>query len=102
MYRLIGLNPSPYSVKMRAVLRYRRLPMIWDTRSDPREIARKHGLPPVIPVLVMPDSTVMNDSTPLIHELERRHPGDRSVLPPDPGQAFLAALIEDMADEWLT
>jgi glutathione S-transferase len=102
MYRLIGLNPSPYSIKMRAVLRYRRLPFIWDTRSDPRAVAAEHGLPPVIPVLVMPDGTVMNDSTPLIHALEQRESADRAIVPPDPAQAFLAALVEDMADEWLT
>lgn len=102
MYRLIGFNPSPYSIKMRAVLRYRRLPFIWDNRSEAREVAQKHGLPPVIPVLVMPDGAVMNDSTPLIHELERRHPGTRSIVPADAAQAFLATLIEDMADEWLT
>jgi glutathione S-transferase len=59
-----------------------------------------------MPVLVFPgphgrydDAAV--DSTPLIRRLEREHEG-RSVIPPDPVLAFLDALLEDYADEWLT
>lgn len=101
-YRLHGANPSPYSQKMRALLRYRRLPFIWDNDGTARDVAIAGHLPPVIPVLRFPGGRLMNDSTPLAYELERLHPGARSIVPDDPGLAFLSDLIEDFADEWVT
>lgn len=101
-YRLHGANPSPYSQKMRALLRYRRLPFIWDNDGTARDVAIAGQLPPVIPVLRFPGGRLMNDSTPLAYELERLHPGARSIVPDDPGLAFLSDLIEDFADEWVT
>jgi glutathione S-transferase len=102
VYTLHGLDPSPYSVKMRALLRYRRIPFVWSNTGSPRDIAVAAGLPPVIPVLRFPDGRLMNDSTPLAYVLEREHAGGRSVVPDDPALAWLSDLLEDFGDEWIT
>jgi glutathione S-transferase len=108
---LAGQYGSPYTIKMRAVLRYRRIPFRWVLRNS-----RWDDLPdppvPIIPVIVFPDTgpdgagqdgygEVMVDSSPQIMRLETEYTG-RSVVPTDPALAFVDALIEDFADEWLT
>jgi glutathione S-transferase len=100
-YTLHGFNPSPYSVKMRALLRYRRIPFVWKQIGWPRDVAVKNNLPPVIPILTFPDGRVMNDSTPLAYALEREHK-ERSVIPDDPALAYVSDLLEDFGDEWIT
>ncbi len=77
MYRLNGALGSPYSLTMRALLRYRRIAHVWVHGADSRDALAKVRAP-VIPVVEYPDGTFHNDSTPLIYDLEARHP-DRSV-----------------------
>jgi glutathione S-transferase len=87
-------------MKMRAVLRYRRLPFVFVPAmpgSEPIASVR----PAVIPVVRVPDGTFRVDSTPMIEELEILHPS-RSIVPDDPGLSFLSYLLEDFADEWVT
>ena len=103
-YRLIGAGGSPYSMKMRAILRYRRLPHDWILRTPDvrRQLAGKTKVE-LQPVLHIPwEDTYLIDSTPIAYDLEARHPGQRSIIPDDPAHAFLCALIEDLADEWVT
>jgi glutathione S-transferase len=104
--RIVGAPGSPYSRKLRAVLRYRRIPHLWILRFS--QEAKGLPEPPVqlLPTLVYSDAKgrpveAAIDSTPLIRRLEREYPG-RSVIPPRPALAFLDALLEDYADEWLT
>ena len=101
MYTINGALGSPYSLKMRALMRYRRIPHIWQHGAATHGLAAAKVKAPVIPVVEYPDGTFHNDSTPLLYDLEARH-AERSVIPPDPARAFLAHLLEDFADEWLT
>lgn len=100
MYKLYGALGSPYSMKLRALLRYRRIPHLWIDGAATRE-ALGQVRAPVIPVLQYPDGHYDNDSTPVLYDLEERH-AERRVVPGDPAQAFIAHLLEDFADEWLT
>ncbi len=104
--KLVGGFGSPYSRKMRAVLRFRRIPFRWIMRGSADDV----GIPEVpvalIPVLVFPGEggradEAMIDSTFQIKRLERMF-ASRSIIPPDPAIALLDALLEDYADEWLT
>ncbi|MBI1814038.1 MAG: glutathione S-transferase C-terminal domain-containing protein [Deltaproteobacteria bacterium] len=103
--RIVGAPGSPYSRKLRAVLRYRRIPHAWVNQGSPecRGLPQPHVQ--LLPQLILPgpDGTLeaRTDSTPLIRDLEKRYPS-RSVIPPDRALAFIDALLEDYADEWLT
>ena len=102
-YRVIGGNGSPYSMKLRAIMRYRRLPFDWVLRTEKEREALRGLKVQLMPILRLPeDGALLIDSTPIAYELEARHPGVRSIIPDDPGHAFLSHLIEDMADEWGT
>jgi glutathione S-transferase len=104
--QIIGGEGSPYSRKMRAVLRYRRIPHRWVLRGSAAAAALPRTKVPIIPVLAFPEADgsyerVMTDSSPQIMVLEELVDG-RSVVPADPVVEFLDYLIEDYADEWVT
>ncbi len=101
--RLVGGLGSPYTMKMRAILRYRRIPHMFQMRNGVIAEEVAHVKPRLIPMLKFPDDEGWRvDSTPMAYELEARYEDDRSIVPTDPAQRFLSDLIEDFADEWLT
>ena len=101
-YVLYGVEASPYTVKLRAALRYRRLRYRWVCRFVQMYEPLAHVRPQLTPVLQFPDGDLRTDSTPILEALEERHGAGRSLLPECPRDRFLAWLVEDMADEWLT
>ena len=103
---LLGSPGSPYTRKMLALLRYRRIPhrMLWGSYFG--EPLAAYPVPKVklLPTFFFPGADglqAMVDSTPIIDRLEAEHLS-RSVRPDDPVLDFLDRLIEDFADEWLT
>ena len=97
-----GSPGSPYTRKMLAVLRFRRIPYRYLQGQSPDLPAPKVSL---IPIFYFEDDngelTAEVDSTPIIRRLEEEYPG-RSVIPTDPVIAFINYLLEDYGDEWLT
>ena len=103
---LVGAYGSPYSVKMRAVLRYRRISHRWVVRGSTEDEGFPEPPVAIIPMLAFSDgdggySEVMVDSSPQILRLEEDY-SERSLLPADPVVGFLDYLIEDYGDEWVT
>ena len=114
-YKLYGTVGSPYALKLRSLMRYKRLPFDWmpatldwipDDLPHPPLCApsnrKLEGLNPrVVPAVYLPDDgSVRNESTTIAYLLDERHP-ERAAVPEDAAVAFCTHLLEDMADEWL-
>jgi glutathione S-transferase len=99
-YRIFGAEMSPYSVKLRSYFRYKAIPHQWILRNAASQAEyEKYAKMPIIPLLVTPEGTGIQDSTPIIREMEKHYP-QPSIDPDDPVTGFLSALIEEFGDEW--
>ena len=104
---IVGNPASPYTRKMLALMRYRRIPYAVEW-GDPRALIKKMGLeepkPILLPVLVFNidgKNKAITDSTPIIRHLENEF-SVRRVIPSDPKLNFLNYVLEDFGDEWVT
>jgi glutathione S-transferase len=99
-YRIIGAEMSPYSVKVRSYFRYKDIPHQWVLRNAASQAEyEKHAKIPVIPLVVTPEGTGIQDSTPIIDQLEKLFP-EPSIHPDDSVARFMSILIEEFGDEW--
>jgi glutathione S-transferase len=99
-YRIIGAEMSPYSAKVRSYFRYKGIPHQWILRNAASQADyEKHAKMPIIPLVVTPEGTGIQDSTPIIDAMEKLHPTP-SIHPDDPVAHFVSALIEEFGDEW--
>ena len=99
-YRLFGVELSPYSVKLRSYLRYKGIAHQWIVRTAAQQAEfQKYAKLPLVPLLVADDGASFQDSTPIIERLERENPSP-SIVPSGEVMPFVAALLEEYADEW--
>jgi glutathione S-transferase len=99
-YRIIGAEMSPYSVKVRSYFRYKAIPHQWILRNAASQAEyEKHARMPIIPLVVTPEGTGIQDSTPIIDQVEKLNP-EPSIHPDDPVARFISALVEEFGDEW--
>jgi glutathione S-transferase len=103
LYRIVGAEMSPYSVKVRSYFRFKGLDHEWFPH-DPAvaDLYKQHAKIPIIPLVVTPDGRGLQDSTPIIEGLEGSVDGQSgpSIVPDCPVLAFLSHLLEEYGDEW--
>lgn len=101
-YKLYGADISYFTGKVRAYLRWKNIP--FEEIASDAGVYKEIILPrvgfPVIPVVIGPDDSCLQDSTEIIDTLESRHAGP-SVYPDTPRQRLASLLLETYGDEWL-
>lgn len=100
-YTVYKMDISYFSGKLECYLRSKGI-AYEPVEVDARAFSRIHAATGVkkVPAVEMIDGRWLFDTTPTIAWLEAQHPSP-CFRPEDPALAFVAALIEDYADEWL-
>lgn len=100
IYRIHGVEISPYSVKVRSYFRYKQIAHRWIPRNqDKQGEYPKYAKLPLVPLVVTPEDEAIQDSTPIIERIEALYP-EPSIHPTDPGARFVSVLLEEFGDEW--
>jgi glutathione S-transferase len=101
-YRFYGAEISYFSAKPRPALRYKQVPFdeILPTPRAYAEVIRPRTGLSQIPVLVTPEADVVQDSSVILDELERRFPNP-PLYPRSPVQQMVGLVLELHTDEFL-
>lgn len=97
---MIGRPESGYSMKVRSAFRYKNIDLEWLDRFRQKKLFHQHAKVQLIPLLLLPDGSAMQDSTPILEYLEAHYPSP-SLHPSDPALRFLSVLMEEYGDEWV-
>jgi glutathione S-transferase len=101
-YNLYGSEFSLFTGKLRSYLRKKGI--VYDEVLSTVSVYKKFIVPRTgvryVPVLQTPEDTVLQDTTVIIDELEKRFI-ESSVYPESPKQKLVALLLELYGDEWL-
>ncbi len=99
---LHGLDLSYFTGKVQAYLQYAEIPHHFEEMNTAsiRLAARRTGMAQM-PAVELPDGRWMTDSTAIIGWYDAQGVTAVPVTPQDPALAWLSALVEDYADEWL-
>jgi glutathione S-transferase len=100
VYRIHGVEISPYSVKVRSYFRYKGIPHRWIPRNQDGEGEyQKYAKLPLVPLVVTLQDEGIQDSTPIIERVDALYP-EPSIHPTDPVAQFVSVLLEEFGDEW--
>jgi len=99
-FRLMGLEASPYTMKVDSFLKFKGIQYKWMNRNlENEKLFQKHAKVQLIPLLFLPSGETMQDSTPIIEQLEVDFP-EPTIHPQDETLWFLSCLFEEFGDEW--
>lgn len=97
--KVYGSENSPYSIKVRSYCRYKGIPHEWLIRSKNEAGYKKVAKLPIVPAVAFPNGRGMQDSTPIMEELEKQYPGP-PAHPAGVALRFIDELLEEFGDEW--
>ena len=87
--------------QVRSYLLYKRIQHQWLVRNSAERMQehQKYAKLPLVPTLVTPEGKGLQDSTPIIEQLEVQFP-ERSIYPNSAVGKFMSQLLEEFGDEW--